>query len=179
MSKLASALAVGVFAVGCATAPTTPAGRRDLRQQADNTIQQMTTRDPGLAQVLDRAVGYAVFPEIGKGGVLVGGAWGRGVVYEAGEQVGYVELNQASIGAQLGGQTFSELIVFMEDDALQDLKDGEFNIGVNASAVVLKAGAAAAANVGDQGVLVFVLPAGGLMVELTISGQQINYQPRG
>ncbi|HLU68324.1 MAG TPA: lipid-binding SYLF domain-containing protein, partial [Kofleriaceae bacterium] len=134
--------------------------------------------DPGLQQILDQAYGYAVFPEIGKGGAIVGGAYGRGIVYEQGRKVGFVELNQGSIGAQLGGQTFSEIIVFSNRAALDRLKAGNFDLGADASAVVLTTGAAAGARF-ERGVAVFVLPQGGLMVDVSVNGQQLNYQPRG
>jgi lipid-binding SYLF domain-containing protein len=138
----------------------------------------MKARDPGLGNLLDSAYGYAVFPDIGKGGVIVGAAYGRGVLYEHGHQVGYLELNQGSIGAQLGGQTFAELIVFRDRFAVERLKAGSFELGANASAVALQSGAAASAAFAD-GVAVFTLPHGGLMAELSVSGQKLNYQPRG
>ena len=172
------AAATVIWLAGCATTPDTPAERQSLEARANATIQTMTARDPGLQSVLDQAYGYAVFPEIGKGGALVGGAHGIGVVYEQGRPVGYVELNQGSIGAQLGAQTFSELIVFRNQPALQRLKAGNFDLGAGASAVALTAGAAAATRF-EGGVAVFVMPQGGLMVDVSVSGQQLNYEPRG
>jgi lipid-binding SYLF domain-containing protein len=170
--------AIAIGSVACATAPKTEGERRDLEARSRETQQQMVQRDPSLQTVLDTAVGYVVFPEIGKGGAIVGAAYGRGVLFERGQPVGYVELNQASLGAQLGGQTFSEMIVFRDPVALQRLKGGDFQIGANASAVALTAGAAASAEF-SEGVGVFTLPRGGLMAELSVSGQQLNFQPRG
>lgn len=171
------AVAIGFAVAGCATAPETQGERRSLEARADATIQTMTARDPGLRQVLEDAYGYAVFPEVGKGGAIVGGAYGRGIVYERGQKVGFVELNQASIGAQLGGQTFSEILVFEDQEALRDLQSGDFEIGAGASVVVLTAGAAAGARFED-GVALFVLPRGGMMVDVSATGQQLNYEPR-
>src|SRR5690349_7564156 len=93
------ALSLGIGA--CATVPKTPAERKNLEASADATLESMTARDPGLSNLLASAYGYAVFPDIGKGGVIVGAAYGRGVLYEHGKQVGFLELNQGSIGAQL------------------------------------------------------------------------------
>jgi lipid-binding SYLF domain-containing protein len=169
-----SALMLGIAA--CATAPRTEGGRRSLEARADATLQSMRELDPGLAGLLEPAYAYAVFPDIGKGGAGVGAAYGRGVLYEQGRPAGYVELNQASIGAQLGGQTFAELIVFRDREAVDRLKAGSFELGASASAVVLTTGAAANASFTD-GVAVFTLPQGGLMAELTITGQKINYEP--
>jgi lipid-binding SYLF domain-containing protein len=173
----AFAAALGLVA-GCATAPKSSSERRSLEARADATLDTMIARDPGLRDVVDRAYGYAVFPEVGKGGLLVGGAYGRGIVYEKGRKVGFVELNQASIGAQLGGQTFSELLVFRDRAALEELKGGDFEIGAGASAVVLTKGAATGARF-ERGVALFVLPRGGLMVDVSVTGQQLNFQPRG
>lgn len=162
----------------CATAPRTASGRRDLEARADATLQTMRTTDTGLNGLLESAYGYAVFPEIGKGGAIVGAAYGRGVLYERGKMAGYVELNQASFGAQLGGQTFSELIVFRSEFDVARLKANDFSIGANASAVALTSGASASAGF-DNGVAVFTLARGGLMAELTVSGQQLNFSPGG
>jgi lipid-binding SYLF domain-containing protein len=173
--SMIAAVVIGLGA--CATAPKTEAGRQSLEAHAAATLDSMLARDPGLRSVLDSAHGYAVFPDIGKAGVVVGAAYGRGILYEQGRPGGFVELNQGSIGAQLGGQTFSELIVFRDRLGVDTLKAGRFTLGANASAVALTAGAAAAAEFTD-GVAVFTMPLGGLMAELTISGQKLNYESR-
>jgi lipid-binding SYLF domain-containing protein len=139
-------------------------------------LNAMIQKDPDLAPTLERAAGYAVFPKIGKGGFVVGAAYGRGILYDHGHQAGYVELNQGSVGAQIGAQSFAELIVFLRDEDVQSLKNGEFSVGGNVSAVALTNGAAAGADL-TQGVAVFVLPHGGLMAELSVSGQKINFEP--
>lgn len=175
-TSVIAALVIGI--VACATAPKTESGRRDLETRADATLRTMIGRDPSLQGLLTSSAGYVVFPEIGKGGAIVGAAYGRGILYQGGRRVGFVELNQGSIGAQLGGQTFSELIVFQDRFAVERLKQGNFSLGANVSAVALNAGAAASANFQD-GVAVFTVPRGGLMAELSVSGQQLNFEPRG
>ena len=176
-TSVIAALVIG-FVAACATAPKTESGKRDLEARADTTLRTMIQRDPSLQGLLGRSAGYVVFPEIGKGGVVVGAAYGRGVLYQGGRRIGFVELNQGSIGAQLGGQTFSELIVFQDQFAVERLKQGNFSLGANVSAVALNAGAAASADFQD-GVAVFTVPRGGLMAELSVSGQQLNFEPRG
>ena len=138
----------------------------------------MMQRDPGLRDTLSRSAGYAVFPNIGKGGLVVGAAFGRGILFERGQMVGYVDVNQGSVGAQIGAQSFSEILIFADMGRLQSVKDGSFSMGANASAVALTAGAAASARF-QNGVAVFVVPKGGAMAELSVSGQQINFTPRG
>ena len=163
---------------GCATAPKTHEERMSLVAEADAAVQSMISRDQSLRSFLDRSHGYAVFPNVGKAGLIAGGAYGRGVAYEQGRPIGYVELNQGSVGAQIGGQTFTELIVFENQAALDRIKAGDFDMGADLSAVALKAGAAGSAQF-QGGMAVFVQPKGGLMAEASIKGQKINFQPMG
>jgi lipid-binding SYLF domain-containing protein len=162
----------------CATAPKTVGDQQALERQAAATLQTMTQRAPGLDQTLRSAAGYAVFPNIGKGGFIAGAAYGRGILYQGGRQVGFVELNQGSLGAQIGAQTFAELVVFLADRDVQRVKNGQFTLGGNVSAVVLTAGRGASADF-KGGIAVYVMPRGGVMAELSVSGQQINFQPMG
>ena len=112
-----------------------------------------------------------------KGGLVVGGARGQGVVYAQGRHVGYCDLTQGSVGAQAGAQTFSELLVFANQDALDRFKAGQVTFAADASAVVLKTGVTTDASFID-GVAVVVSPIGGVMLEAAIGGQQFTYQPK-
>lgn len=171
--------ALGLLAVmGCETVPKTEAERDALQDEARATLQTMQARDPSLRGFLDKAHGYVIFPSVGKGGVLVGGAYGRGIAYEQGRMIGYAELNQGSLGLQLGGQTFAELLVFESAEAMNRFRSSTFELGGNASIVALNAGAAESAQFTD-GVAVFTMPRGGLMADLTLTGQQINFRPLG
>ncbi len=138
----------------------------------------MEARQPGLHELVASSAGYAVFPNIGAGGAIVGGAFGKGILFEHGHPTGYVELKQGSVGAQIGGQTYSELLLVRDHYDIDRLKAGEFRMGADASAVVLNSGAAASDRFAE-GSTVFVLPRGGLMAGVSIAGQQINYQPLG
>ena len=157
--------------------PPTPGARDVLLQQATTTMSEMNREDPGLDELTRKAYGYALFPEIAKGGLVFGGGYGRGVVYEQGQLVGYADLSQASFGLQMGGQTFSEIIVFENKAALDRLKEGRVELAADASAVILKTGAAANARFVD-GFAVFVRPIGGAMVEATVGGQQVTFAPK-
>ena len=134
-------------------------------------------RGPGLGALLQKGYGYALFPDVGKAGLGVGGAYGRGVVYERGQHIGYSDLTQASVGAQVGGQSFSEILVFETKAALERFKAGQFGFAAGASAVVLKSGVATTPNFVD-GVAVIVHPIGGVMMEAAIGGQQFTYQAK-
>jgi lipid-binding SYLF domain-containing protein len=144
------------------------------------------------------AYGYAVFPTIGKGGVGIGGAHGNGHVYEKGAYVGDTSMTQITIGAQLGGQAFSQIIFFEDKRAFDQFTTGEFEFGAQASAVAITAAAGATAstaggatttkNVGGDaaqvkggykdGMAVFTVAKGGLMYEATIGGQKFKYKPK-
>src|SRR5689334_4326183 len=112
-------MALTTFAlIGCSTVPTSESARAGLKEEAQAARKRMEAVDPGMKTFLDKAHGYVVFPSVGKGGVGVGGAYGRGIVYEQGAMIGYSDLTQASIGFQLGGQTFAEILSFENKAAL-------------------------------------------------------------
>jgi lipid-binding SYLF domain-containing protein len=169
-------LAVALFGSGCSTAPKNQAEKDALRGEADAALAKMTAQDDSLRAKVDSAYGYAVFPNIGKGGLLVGGSYGRGVVYEQGQFIGYADLTKVSVGLQAGGQAFRELILFQNKEALDDLRFGKLKFDATASAVVVNAGAAATADY-RNGVLVFAQPTGGLMAEASVGGQEFGFVP--
>ena len=147
-------------------------------ESARATISKFMAQDPGLQKFFDSAAGWAVFPPIGKGGLLVGAAHGSGVVFnKAGAAIGYSSMTAGSIGAQIGGQSFSEIIFFKEQADLDTFKRGEFEFDANASAVAIKSGAAAAADY-SKGVAIFVTDLKGLMAEASVGGQKFTYTPK-
>jgi lipid-binding SYLF domain-containing protein len=159
------------------TALPAPEDQAALVEEARARLQQMQTADPALGTLLQQGYGYTLFPSVGKMALVVGGASGRGVVYERGQHIGYSALTQASVGVQAGAQSFSELLVFETKDALERFKAGQFGFAADASAVVLKSGAATTANFVD-GVAVVVHPISGAMVEAAVGGQQFTYQAK-
>jgi lipid-binding SYLF domain-containing protein len=163
--------------VGCSTAPKSEEGKVTIQGDADKAVAKAKENDPSLGALLDKAAGYAVFPSVGKGAVGVGGAYGKGVLYEHGAAVGYCDLSQASIGFQLGGQTYTEIIAFETKEAVDRFKAGKFAFDAQASAVALKSGAGANAKYAN-GVAVFTMGEAGLMYEASIGGQKFDYQPK-
>src|SRR5215510_8451088 len=151
-----------------------PEDRTALIAEATGRLQQMQTEDPSLGALLQRGSGYALFPNVTKMGLVVGGAHGWGVVYERGQHIGYSALTQGTVGLQAGVESFSELLVFETPAALERFKAGQFGLAAGISAVVLKSGAAANANFVD-GVAAVVHPLGGVMVQAAIGGQQFSY----
>ena len=165
-----------VLAVGCSTAPKTEIERADLRSDAASTIAKARQTDPSLEPFFRNSVGYVVFPAIGKGGAGIGGAYGRGVLYEAGRPTSYVDVTQATIGLQLGGQKYSELIFFERPETLNQFKGGNFTFAAQATAVALESGAGANADYKD-GVAVFTMGEAGLMAEASVGGQKFSIVP--
>jgi len=147
-----------------------------LVADAKATVQTFRQKDPKLEKFFSGAAGYVVFPTIGKGGFVVGGAGGDGVLFVGGKPVGKANMGQASVGAQFGGQTYSEIVFFQTASSLNDFKHGNFSLAAQASAVALAAGAAANANYRD-GVAVFTASKGGLMYEASVGGQKFGYHP--
>jgi lipid-binding SYLF domain-containing protein len=175
MAGMALAL-VTVFASACTTAPKTETERQDLVADADRTLDKFRNSDTGIKDHMAKAYGYAVFPTIGKGAVGVGGAYGKGVVYEGGRAIGYCDMTQGTIGLALGGQAYSELILFQDKHALERFKRNEIAFAAQASAVAAASGAGANAS-DKEGVMVYTMGEKGLMYEASIGGQGFSYQP--
>ena len=148
----------------------------ELHGEVRTTIDRMEARDPGLKNLLANAHAYGVFPSVGKATAVVGGAFGKGEVIRGGRVVGYAALGQLTLGVQLGGQTFSQIVAFQDAAAFDRFKQSRYAFAANASAVMVKAGAASSANY-QKGVLVFVASEGGMMLELAIGGQKFWYRP--
>jgi lipid-binding SYLF domain-containing protein len=149
------------------------------------------------AAFFDSSYGYAVFPTIGKGGVGIGGAYGKGRVYAQGNYVGDTSMAQVTVGFQLGGQAYSMIIFFEDQRAFREFTSGNFEFGAQASAVAITAGASASAGttgtsagasggrndattVGKyvKGMATFTVAKGGLMYEASLGGQKFKYKPK-
>lgn len=118
--------------------------------------------------------GYVIFPNVGKGAIGIGGASGNGILFEQGEMIGTASMKQLSIGFQMGGQAYREVIFFESEEALDRFKEDNFEFSAQASAVAVKSGASANAKYRD-GVMVFSQQKGGLMYEASIGGQKFDY----
>src|ERR1700754_35421 len=131
--------------------------------------------DPSMANLFKHASGYAIFPNVGKGGVGVGGAAGKGAVYEKGAPVGTAQMIQVTVGAQAGGQAYREIIFFEDKDARDRFMQNKVEFSGQVSAIAVKSGASANANY-RNGVVVFSQAKGGLMLEASIGGQKFTYK---
>src|SRR6266403_1560382 len=113
----------------------------DLRAEADKAIDVFQRADSGMTNLFKDSAGFAIFPSVGKGGFVVGGEHGKGIVYEKGKPIGEATLTELNVGAQIGGQSFYEVIFFETADALADFKQSNFEISAKVSAVVAAQGA--------------------------------------
>ena len=153
-------------------------------------------RNAVSSEFFDDSYGYAVFPTIGKGGIGIGGAHGKGQVYANGAHVGDTTMTQLTIGFQLGGQAFSQIIFFEDERAFTEFTSGNFEFGAQATAVAITASASAAVTttgttagasggrndartIGGyhKGMAIFTVAKGGLMYEATVGGQKFTYKP--
>lgn len=173
-----AALAAAVVVVTFGVVRMGQAGTNDtqLVSEARQTIALYKKADPSIDTFFRRSVAYAVFPGIGKGGLGIGGAHGTGVLFENGTPVGKVTMNQVTVGAQAGGQEFSQIIFYEVPHAVQELKAGHASLSAGISAVALSSGAAANAGF-KNGVAVFTATKGGLMLEASVGGQKFSYEP--
>jgi lipid-binding SYLF domain-containing protein len=148
----------------------------DPVSEARDTVAVFKKADPTLEHFFKGAAGYVVFPTVNKGGFIVGGAGGSGVLFENGKPLGKSSIGQVTAGAQVGGQAYSEVIFFENAAELSDFTKGNFGLTAQASAVALSAGAAANAKY-RSGVAVFTATKTGLMVEASVAGQWFHYEP--
>lgn len=169
--------------------------RRQLRRYGRSL--QTGRRERRVFQVELRLCRLPVFPTIGKGGFFIGGAFGKGKVYQQGRYVGDAKITQVSFGFQLGGQAYSEIIFFQAPLDLTRFESGKYALGAQISAVAITAGASASASTGgsgasasgtnrnattfgryQDGIAVFTIAKGGLMYEAAVAGQKFSYKAR-
>jgi len=177
-SYLIAAVIGGTLAGSGCTSPA-PKGAPEqatLASETSTALVAFKNDDPSLQALIDKSVGYAVFPEVGKAGFIAGASYGNGEVFERGRKIGYADITQGSFGLQAGAQTFGELILFLRQEDLNAFKENSFSLSANLSAVAIKSGAAAATDT-SKGVIVFVRAKGGLMAEASVGGQRFRFKP--
>jgi len=155
-------------------------------------------KDAGASQhFFDDSYGYAVFPGIGKGGFIVGGAHGNGRVYRKGVYVGDTSMTQVSVGFQIGGEAYREIIFFQDQRSFDDFTSVSYEFSGDVNAVAITAGAGASAGTSGasagasggqkdattagkyyKGMAVFVIVKGGAMAQAAVGGQKFSYKPK-
>lgn len=176
MKRLYTALTL-IVSILCFPLASASAGDADkLHRDVVEAIRLFKQSDSSIEKFFDESYGYAVFPKVGKGGIGIGGAYGKGEVYEQGKRVGTASLSQVTIGFQLGGQAYIELIFFEDKQSLDNFKTSKFALSAQASAVAAAEGAGATAKY-ELGVAIFTLARGGLMFEASVGGQKFKFTP--
>ncbi len=132
--------------------------------------------NPKLQSYFDDAKAYVLFPNVGKGALIIGAASGNGAVYERGVLVGMANMKQVDVGAQIGGKAFSEVIFLKTDKAVQDFMNDKFKFGSNLSAVAANQSAPSFDVTYTDGFAVFTLPKEGLMAEVSVGGQKFDFE---
>ena len=145
------------------------------KEAAQQATQNFLLADPGLGNFFTNSAGYAILPNVGEGGFLIGAEHGKGLVYAKGKLIGKVTLTEVSVGLQAGGGTFAEVVFFETADALNNFKQSQFTMNAQAKAAVAASGVAAAAKY-QQGVAVFTLPKNGAMVNASVGGQKLKFE---
>jgi lipid-binding SYLF domain-containing protein len=176
MKKALTLIATTILTLSIATAHAWDPREVDkLGAGSDEAKNVMLEKDPSMQKFFDTAAGWLIIPTVGKGGIGIGGARGKGLLYEGGKPSAIVTLTQLTVGFQWGGQTYSEFIFFKDGDALDKFKSNNYELGAQASAVAVTAGASADANY-NEGVAVFTQAKGGLMYEATVGGQKFKVE---
>ena len=147
----------------------------EIQLDAAKAIIEVKKSDPGIQKFFDGSAGYAVFPTVGKGAIGIGGAHGKGLVIVDDKAIGRTSLSQVTVGLSLGGQKYSQFIFFKDKTALGHFQRGNYEMGAQASAVAVTAGASADADY-DKGVAVFTNIGGGLMADASVGGQKFTYE---
>lgn len=175
MKFLKAAILALAFVMGVSTYAQSEKDKKIIKD-AQKAKQELLKKDSGLGTFFDESAGYVIFPNVGKGGFIIGGASGNGVVYENGELIGMADLKKLNVGLQAGGQAIIEVIFFETKTDLDRFKDGDFQFSAEASAVAVKSGIAFNAKYKD-GVAVFAMPKAGLMADASVGGQKFGFKP--
>jgi len=176
VSRLAifiAAITLSAMAMGQSTKK-----EKRLVEDAQEAKDDFIDSDGLMKNLFDNSYAYVIFPNVGKGGIGIGGAAGNGIVYQGGQIIGKARMTQVSIGFQFGGQAYREVIFFENQAALDRFQEDNLEFSAQASAVAATEGASANVKYAN-GVMIFTQQKGGLMYEASIGGQKFDYSEFG
>jgi len=162
-----------ILLAGCGSSQNTSDSLMSDSLEAKATISKS---HPKIAELFSNSVGYAIFPNVGKGAYVIGAASGNGTVYQNGKLTGYSNLKQLDVGLQIGGKAFIEVIFFQTQAALDHFKQGNFELAANASAVILEEGVSKSVDFRD-GIGVVTKSKAGAMAGISVGGQKFEFFP--
>jgi len=181
MIRRALCLAVGMMLLagcGAKSGPQSMEDRELVHSRVVAALADFKRADPSLAALLNTSQAYAIFPQVVSVAVGVGGAHGDGEVYQNGALIGSADVSQGSVGAQLGGQKYAELVLFQNEGALSNFTHGTLEFDARATAVAASNGAGKTADY-SRGVMVFTLPESGLMAQASLGLQKFRFRAVG
>ena len=179
-AKIALALALTPVAVGmmtvtgCSSQPATPVQKENMVDAGSTKLKALEREYPDLQPLIEKSVGYVIFPSVGAGGLVISAAGGKGTVYEQGKFIGTASLTRVNIGLTAGGEDFAELLIFKDQNAFNNFKGNPLKFDAAASAIALKDGAFAAPDF-SKGYAVFTAGNSGLMADASVGGQELRF----
>jgi lipid-binding SYLF domain-containing protein len=178
--KTKNIIRLALFALGFFLLPHSMKAQDDkekekLMSESKEAKADLIKTDPTMSKLFSDSYGYVMFPKNGKGGLIIGGSGGNGVVYEKGKTIGTAKMTQVTVGAQVGGQSYREVVFFENKEALDRFKDNKVEFTSQISAVAAKSGVSANAKY-TEGVIVFTKDLSGLMAEASVGGQKFTYK---
>jgi len=150
--------------------------KQKILSESTKAKEAFMKEDPSMSNLFTSSYGYVIFPKITKAGLVVGGSGGYGAVYEKGKSIGTAKAAQVTVGAQIGAQSYREVIFFENKDVLDRFKDNKVEFSAEISAVAVKSGVSKNAKY-TNGVAIFTDDLGGLMAEASVGGQKFTYKP--
>ena len=174
MKNLSKIVLLVLFTTLISCGPGKTGNGDDLMKDANEAKTAMLQTDSNIQELFNSSAGYAIFPNVGKGAYIIGGASGNGIVYQNGNMIGYSNLKQVDVGLQVGGKAYREVLFFKDQEDLDDFKNGEYELSGNATAVILEKGKSRTIKFQD-GIAVATMPKAGAMVGVSVAGQRFGY----
>ncbi|MDT0690822.1 lipid-binding SYLF domain-containing protein [Salegentibacter sp. F188] len=168
---------LAVLIMGLASCGSMSTSPDKLISDAEKAQEKVAETSNNLEELFQSSAGYAIFPNVGKGAYILGGASGNGVLYENGSVQGFTEMKQVDVGLQIGGKAYTEVLFFQSESALEEFKSGDYELTASASAVILEKGKSASVDFQD-GVGVVIMPKAGAMAGVSVGGQKFEYRDR-
>jgi lipid-binding SYLF domain-containing protein len=176
--KVAVVALAGLLPVACGGSKEGAKNANDAKvervPEVAETIDKFKAKDPTIAPLFAKSAGYFIVPTVGEGAFIIGGGHGKGEAFEGGTYIGAVAVSEVSIGAQVGGQSYSELVFFEKEADVRRLKEGSFEFNAEVTAIAADKGAAQSGSF-KNGTMAFVLPKKGLMASAAIGGQKVDF----
>jgi len=149
---------------------------RTLHAEVIAAMNILQEKQPSVKELLQKSYGFAVIPSIGNASLVLGGDYGVGEVFVKDHVIGYAGIGKVTLGVQLGGTNFHQMIVFNNEENWKQFKAGKYSFAADAGVAIVKAGAQASKGFG-AGTVAFVFNEGGMLLDLDIGIQKFVFKP--